>query len=332
MRRDRKTLAWRMAWLAGCALSWITPLAAQPITNSAGQPYPDRPVVLLHAYSAGSSSSVLLRTLGEYAGKSLGQRFILEDRPGAGGALAPTYMIKSGRPDGYMLAQLAQPVLRIPHIQKTEFDPIKDFTWIIRVIDYTYAMVVKPDAKWKTVPDLMKHAKANPGKLTYATSGVGVTMHMAMENLAALSGVKWVHAPHRQINDMINAVISGHVDIVASAISWAPLVDSGKIRVLAILSAKRVKRWPDIPTVKEQGFDVNASSSYGIGGPKGMDPKIVKVLHDTFRKGLDEPEFTKLLERYDTVASYMNTEDYTRWAREQYAIEKAVVEKYGLKP
>ena len=105
-----------------------------------------------------------------------------------------------------------------------------------------------------------------------------------------------------------------------------------KIRVLAILSANRVKRWPQIPTVKEQGYDVNASSSYGIGGPKGMDPKIVKLLHDTFRKGLDDPEFLKLLDRYDTVRSYMNTEDYTRWAREQYAVEKAVVEKFGLKP
>ena len=305
---------------------------AQPITLTPGQVYPDRPITLLHAYSAGSSSSVILRTLGDISARSLKQRFILEDKPGAGGALAPTHMLKSGKPDGYILAQLAQPVLRIPHIQKTEFDPLTDFTWIIRVVDYTYAMVVKPDAPWKNVKDLLAHAKANPGKLTYATSGVGVTMHMAMENLAALSGVQWVHAPHRQINDMINAVVGGHVDIVASAISWAPLVDSGKIRVLAILSANRVKRWPHIPTVKEQGFDVNASSSYGIGGPAGMNPRIVKLLHDTFRRSMNDPEFTKIVERFDTVKSYMSTEDYTRWAREQYAVEKTVVEKYGLKP
>ncbi len=304
-----------------------TPLAvAQPAT------YPDRPITLLHAYSPGSSSSVILRTLGEFAGKALGQRFMIEDRPGAGGALAPTYMLKSGKADGYILSQLPQPILRIPHIQKTEFDVLNDFTWIIRIVDYTYAMVVKPDAPWKNVSDLVKQAQANPGKMTYATSGVGVTMHMAMENLATITGVKWVHVPHRQIPDMINAVVGGHVDIMASAISWAPLVDSGKLRVLSILSANRIKRWPQIPTVREQGFDVNASSSYGIGGPKGMDPKIVKLLHDTFRKGLDEPEFLKLLDRYDTVRSYMSTEDYTRWAREQYAAEKVVVEKFGLKP
>ena len=303
---------------------WATPVAAQP--------YPDRPITLLHAYSAGGSSAVLLRALAEFGGKALGQRIIVEDRPGAGGAVAPTHMLRSGKPDGYILSQMPQPILRIPHIQKTEFDVLNDFTWIIRIIDYTYAMVVKPDAPWKTVADLMNHAKAHPGKLTYATSGVGVTMHMAMENLATLTGVKWVHVPHRQTTDMMNAVIGGQVDILAAAISYAPLVEAGKIRVLSILSANRVKRWPHIPTVREQGFDVNASSSYGIDEPKSMDPKIVKLLHDTFRKGLDDAEFLKLLDRYDTVRSYMNTEDYTRWAREQYIIEKTVVEKFGLKP
>ena len=306
--------------------------SAQPLPLGGGQVYPDRPITILHAYSSGSGSSVILRTLGEIAGKSLGQRFIIEDKPGAGGALAPTHMLKSNKGDGYVLAQLAQPILRIPHIQKTEFDVLNDFTWIIRIVDYTYALVVKPDAPWKNVPELIKHAKANPGKLSYATSGVGVTMHMAMENLATLAGVKWLHVPHRQTTDMLNAVVGGHVDLLASAISWAPLVDSGKIRVLTILSANRVKRWPNIPTIREQGFDVNASSSYGIGGPKGMDPRIVKLLHDTFRKGLDDPEFVKIVERYDTVKSYLGTEDYTRWAREQYAAEKMVVEKFGLKP
>jgi len=114
-------------------------------------------------------------------------------------------------------------------------------------------------------------------------------------------------------------------------VHWAPLVDAGKIRVLGVFGANRLKRWPDLTTSKEQGFDVNASSSYGIGGPKGMDPKVVKILHDAFRKALDDPEFLKTIERYDLVLSYLNTADYTKWAREQYAAEKLVVEKFGLK-
>ena len=310
-----------LAFVASVICAW--PLCAQT--------FPEKNITLLHAYSPGSSSSVTLRALGEAASKTLGRRFVIEDKPGAGGALAPSYMLKIGKADGYMLSQLPQPILRIPHIQKVEFDVLNDFTWIIRIVDYTYALVVKNETQWKNLGELVSYAKANPGKLTYATSGVGVTMHMVMEELAVMNGIRWVHAPHRTTTDMLNAVIGGHMDMVAAAISYAPLVDAGKIRVLAILGANRIKRWPDIATAKELGYDVNASSSYGIGGPKGMDPKIVKTLHDAFRKGLDDPEFIRTMEQYDQVRSYLNTEDYTRWAREQYAVEKTVVERFGLK-
>ena len=300
--------------------------------TTCAQTFPEKNITLLHAYSPGSSSSsVTLRALGEAASKTLGKKIVVEDKPGAGGALAPTYMLKMGKPDGYTLSQLPQPILRIPHIQKVEFDVLNDFTWIIRIVDYTYGLVVRNEAPWRNLTELVNYAKANPGKLTYATSGIGVTMHMVMEELATMNGIKWVHAPHRTTSDMMNAVIGGHIDMVAAAVSYAPLVEAGKIRVLAILGANRIKRWPDIPTAKEQGYDVNASSSYGIGGPKGMDPKVVKILHDAFRKGLDDPEFVKIMEQYDQVRSYLNTEDYTRWAREQYAIEKGVVERFGLK-
>jgi len=156
-------------------------------------------------------------------------------------------------------------------------------------------------------------------------------MHMSMENLATLGGVHWVHIPHRQTAEMINAVVNGSVDLMAASVSWAPLVDSGRLRILSILGSNRIKRWPDIPTAKEQGFDINASSSYGIGGPKGMDPKVVKLLHDTFHTALFDPRFVKVMDQYDVVRSYMNTEDYTRWAHEQYASEKKVVERFSLK-
>jgi tripartite-type tricarboxylate transporter receptor subunit TctC len=310
---------------------WCALLLGLVGASAYAQTFPEKNIILFHAYSPGTSSAVTLRALGEVVGKTLGKQIVVEDRPGAGGALAPTIMLKTGKPDGYMLSQLPQPILRIPHIQPVEFDVLNDFTWIIRIVDYTYGVVVRSEAPWKSLNDLVNYAKANPGKLTYATSGVGVTMHMVMEELAAMNGISWVHAPHRTSSAMLNAVIGGHVDVVASAISWAPLVDAGKIRVLAILGANRIKRWPDIPTAKEVGYDVNASSSYGIGGPKGMDPKIVKTLHDAFKKGLDDPEFIKIMERYDQVRSYLNTEDYTRWAREQYAAEKIVVERFGLK-
>ncbi len=307
-------------------------IAALFTATAAADGFPEKNITLLHAYSPGSSSSVTLRALGDAAAKTLGKKILVEDKPGAGGALAPTIMLNTGKPDGYLLSQMPQPILRIPHIQKTEFDVLNDFTWIIRIVDYTYALIVRNESPFRNITDLVNAAKASPGPLTYGTSGIGVTMHMAMEDLSWRAGIKMVHVPHRVSSDMLNAMIGGHIDAVASAIYYAPLVDAGKIRVLGILGANRIKRWPDIPTAKEQGYDVNASSSYGIGGPKGMDPKVVKILHDAFHKALDDPEFVKTMERYDQVKSYLNTEDYTRWVREQYAAEKLVVEKFGLKP
>ena len=311
----------RLAALALCA-------TAMP---AAAQNFPEKNITLLHAYSPGSSSAVLLRALADTASKTLGKKIVVEDKPGAGGALAPTLMLNSGKSDGYMLSQMPQPILRIPHIQKTEFDVINDFTWIIRVVDYTYALIARNESPYRNINDFVKDARANQGKLTYASSGVGVTMHMTMEELALRAGIKLVHVPIRVSGDMLNALIGGHIDVSASSVHWAPLVDSGKIRVLGIFGSNRLKRWPDVPTSKEQGYDVNASSSYGIGGPKGMDPKVVKILHDAFRKALDDPEFLKTVERYDLVLSYLNTADYTKWAREQHAAEKLVGEKFGLK-
>jgi tripartite-type tricarboxylate transporter receptor subunit TctC len=312
----------------------LLPLTLLMLVAAAGAPaqnFPEKNITLLHAYSPGSSSAVLLRALADSAGKTLGKKIVVEDKPGAGGALAPTIVHNTGKPDGYLLTQMPQPILRIPHIQKTEFDVINDFTWIIRIVDYTYALIVRNESPYRNISDFIKDARANQGKLTYASSGVGVTMHMTMEELAQRAGIKLVHVPIRVSGDMLNALIGGHIDVSASSVHWAPLVDAGKIRVLGVFSPNRLKRWPDLPTAKEQGFDVNASSSYGIGGPKGMDPKVVKILHDAFRKALDDPEFLKTVERYDLVLSYLNTADYTKWAREQYAAEKLVVEKFGLK-
>ena len=135
-------------------------------STAGAQTFPDKNITLLHAYSPGSSSSITLRAIAETAAKTLGKKIVVEDKPGAGGALGPTYMLKMGKPDGYMLSQLPQPLLRIPHIQKTEFDVLNDFTWIIRIVDYTYGLVVKAESPWRNVTDLINAAKANPGKLT----------------------------------------------------------------------------------------------------------------------------------------------------------------------
>ena len=313
----------RVLCMGACALG---------ATAALGQAFPDKPIMLYHAYSASGTSAVTLRALADGAAKKLGKRVIVEDRPGAGGVVAVTALARNSRPDGYTVGQLPQPILRIPHIQPINVDPLNDLVWIIRVVDYTYGLAMRADAPWKNLHEVMAYAKSNPGKVTYATSGVGVTMHLAMETLAATRGVSMLHVPHKTGAAMLTSTLSGQVDLLASAVSWAQHVESGKLRVLCVLNATRMKRWPEVPTAKDLGYDVVASSSYGIGGPKGMDPKIVRVLHDAFKSALDDPEFLKLMERLDQVVSYLGTEDYTRWAHDQYAVEKGIVERFGLKP
>lgn len=125
------------------------------VAPATAQNFPEKNITLLHAYSPGSSSAVLLRALADAASKTLGKKIIVEDRPGAGGALAPSVVHNTGKPDGYLLTQMPQPILRIPHIQKTEFDVINDFTWIIRVVDYTYALIVRNESPYRNINDFV---------------------------------------------------------------------------------------------------------------------------------------------------------------------------------
>lgn len=123
----------------------------------------------------------------------------------------------------------------------------------------------------------------------------------------------------------MTGLLGGHVDAAADATGWGPHVDAGKMRLLVTWGEKRTKRWPDVPTLKELGYDIVSNSPYGIGAPKGMDPKVVKVLHDAFKKGMEDPAHTSVLEKYDQELWYLSSEDYARYARETFAAEKATM-------
>jgi tripartite-type tricarboxylate transporter receptor subunit TctC len=191
--------------------------------------------------------------------------------------------------------------------------------------------VVKKDAPWKTLKELLEYAKANPGKVTYATPGVGVMQHVTMEKLAKKEGIKWIHVPQKGGIEVITATMGGHVMVGAETSGWAPQVESGDLRLLAVWTEQRTKKWPDVPTLKELGYDIVAYSPFGIAGPKGMDPQVVRVLHDAFKKAMDEPSFKKILDDFYMVPFYKNSEDYTKFAQELFIEEKQNAEVLGLK-
>jgi tripartite-type tricarboxylate transporter receptor subunit TctC len=294
------------------------------------QTFPSKPVTLIVPWPAGGSTDLVMRAIAEGAAKHLGQPIVVENKPGASGTAGPATMAAAAKPDGYTVAQMPITIFRLPHMVKTTFDPIKDFTYIIHLTGYTFGVVVKADAPWKTFQDLVEYARANPGKVTYGTPGTGTSLHITMEQIAAKAGIKWTQVPFKGAAETNAAVMGGHVNAVADSTGWAPLVDSGDLRLLTIWSAQRTKRWPQVPTLRESGIDMVSNSPYGLAGPKGMDPKVVQILHDAFRKALDEPVVAASFEKYDQGADYLGTADYNKLVVAKVAEEKAIIEALGL--
>jgi len=299
-------------------------------TRAAAADFPTKPVTLICPWPPGGSTDVQMRSLAEATQKFLGQPVVIENKPGGSGTVGPATMVAAAKPDGYTIAQLPITVFRMPHMMKATWDPMKDFSYIIHVTGYTFGVVVKADSPWKTWKEFMAHAKANPGKVTYATPGAGTTLHITMEQIALKEGIKWTQLPMKGGAETTPAVLGGHVNATADSTGWGPQVDAGALRLLVTWGNARTKRWPNVPTLKELGYGIVSNSPFGFAGPKGMDPKIVKILHDAFRKGMEDPAYLKRLESLDMEPFYMNGEDYAKYAREQYEEAKVIVEKLGL--
>ncbi len=296
------------------------------------QNFPSRPVTLIVPWPAGGTTDVAMRSLALATEKHLGQSIVIENKAGAAGTLGPANMAASAKPDGYTLSQMPITVFRYPFMAKTSFDPAKDFTYVIGLTGYTFGVVVRDDAPWKSFQELLADAKANPTKINYGTPGAGTSLHITMEQIATLKGLKWTHVPFKGNAEGMNALLGGHIHALADSTGWAPLVDSGKLRLLVIWSANRSKRWPNAPTLKEAGIDMVSNSPFGLAGPKGMDPKVVKVLHDAFRKGMLEPSYAETMTKFDQELFYLNSEDYQRFAMQQIAEQKKLIEELGLGP
>jgi tripartite-type tricarboxylate transporter receptor subunit TctC len=291
--------------------------------------FPTKPIRLICPWPPSGATDMVMRALAESAGKALGGQIIVENKPGASGMLGPNELI-AAQPDGYTLSQITIGVVRLPHMQKMQFDPLKDFTYIACLTGYTFGLVVRADSPIKSVKDLVDYAKENPGKYTFGSPGIGTTPQLAVEEFAHKAGIKLLHVPFKGFAEGIQALLGGHVMSHSDSTGWAPHVDAGTCRLLATYGSKRTKRWPNVPTLQELGYETVSDSPFGIGGPRGMDPAITKRLHDAFKKSLEDPAVLASFEKYDQSVIYMNGEDYTRFLREQYVKEKAIIERLGL--
>jgi tripartite-type tricarboxylate transporter receptor subunit TctC len=306
-------------------------LAAAAIAGAAqAQTYPSRPITLIVPWPAGGPTDVTMRAMAEVASKHLGQPIVIENKAGGSGTVGPATMAATAKPDGYTLAQMPITVYRLPLMQKTTWKA-DDFTYIIHLTGYVFAAFSSASTPFKTWQEVIDYAKANPGKVTYGSTGTGGSLHLGMEMLAEKSGVKFTHVPFKGAAEVNAAVAGGHVMVGASGTSIRPLVDAGKARFLNVWTAKRVSFLPDIPTLQDLGYPYVIDSPWGLAGPKGMDPKVVQIIHDAFKKALEEPSVIETLGRFDMVPNYKGTKDYQAAVDEQIKMEDALLQRIGLR-
>lgn len=309
--------------LGGAGLA-ITPWAQAQETG-----FPSRPITLLCPWPAGGSTDVTLRAFAESASRTLGQNIVIVNRPGAGGTLGAAAM-PSSKADGYTLTQLPPATFRLPQMQKTAWEPLKDFTYIVGLTGYTMGLVVRAEAPWQTLADFVKDAKARPGAINYGSTGVATSPHVVIEQLALSQKLDLVHVPHKGSADLATSLLGGHIMAATDSSGWAPHVEAGRMRLLAVFGTQRAKRFPNVPTLTEAGYPIVSEARYGVVGPPGMDAAITARLHDAFKAALEDPRVLQTLDKLDQPVLYMNGAQYLDYAKREVASDKEIVKRLKL--
>ncbi len=212
-----------------------------------------------------------------------------------------------------------------------QIDPLKDLSYIARTSGQTFGIAVQSSSPWKTLKDFVAHAKANPGKVTYSSSGVGGATHVGMEEFAMVAGIQLNHISYKGGAEALVALMGGHVDALADSSSWAENVKSGKLRLLATWGEKRTNDFKDVPTLKEQGYNVVVDAPNGIGAPKGLDPAVLARLREAFKAAVASPEFVAACDKIDAPLMYLDGPDYEKYVVANVAKEKVMIEKLKLR-
>ncbi|AMM24382.1 tripartite tricarboxylate transporter substrate binding protein [Variovorax sp. PAMC 28711] len=295
-----------------------------------GQTYPQKPLTLIVPYAAGGPTDQHLRAVAEEAGKTLGQAVVLDNRPGASGTNAAATLTRA-MPDGYTLGVLPASVYREPYINKVPFDPATSFSYVILLSDYAFGLAVKADAPWKTWEDFAADAARRPGKINVGATGAVGTPRIVMDEIGEAAKLQFNMIPFKGDAEVTNAILGGHIDAAPLSGVAVPHIDAGKMRYLVMLTPQRVKRYPQIPTLKELGIDTSIDSPYGIAGPAGMDPQRVKLVHDAFKKALDSAASQRVLDQLNQPVNYLGPEDYRKYALATSAREKERVARLRAK-
>lgn len=304
---------WLHALLA-CLSFALAPLAL-------AQSYPTRPVRLIVPFPPGGAVDAYARTVQGALAENLGQPVVVENRPGASGMIGAEAVARAA-PDGYTLlvGNVATLAMNVGVYAKMSYDPSKDFTPIMQTVMVNYVLVVNPEVPARTVAELVAYAKANPGKLSYGSSGSGSAQHLAAELFKAQTHTDITHVPYKGTGVLVGDLIAGHVQLAfADQASMMPQVKAGKLRALAVGGARRSPEYPDIPTVAEAGGlpGYEAVAWQGIAGPAGLPPAIVKRLNDAFVKIHAAPGMRERLAGVGLTVVGGTPEEFGRYIRSE---------------
>lgn len=321
-RRDFNLLA-----LAGTAGSLASlPAWAQPA-------WPNRPIRMIIPSTPGGGTDFTGRQLSTKLSEMNGWQVVPDNRPGAGTALGLAEAAR-GKPDGYeIVIGQSDNVSLIPLLMKVAYDPIKDLTPIALAAVTPLIIIVKDDSPFKTLADLIKAAKAEPGKLTYGTSGTGGGVHIAMELLQITAGCKMQHVPYKGSTPALADLMGGHLNFAGSSISSAAtLIHSGKVRALAVTSIKRNGSLPDVPTVAEFGYkNFNAISFYGVMGPAGMPAPVVARLNADFNKILARLDVKTAFQAQGFDATPVTPDEFAALIKADIQKSREIIAAAGIK-
>lgn len=324
----RESIGWALA-IAALTTAALVPSAA------AQSGYPNRPIRMIVPFAPGGTTEVLARIIAQRMGENLGQQLVVDNRPGAAGSLGTTLAVKS-TPDGYtlLLTSLSPVVINVNMFAgKPPYDPEKDLTPISLIIKVPSVIAVLPGSPLRTLKDLMSFAKANPGKLSYGSSGAGGVNHLITELFRVATGLELLHVPYKGAGPAVIALLAKEVDtIVSSPVAIMPQVRSGQIRAIAVSNIKRSPALPDVPTIAEAGVPgFEATAWYGLLGPGGMPRAIVEQVRGALIKAMNTPVVAERLLAEGAAPESSTAEEFARMIRADIQQWRKAVEVSGAR-
>jgi len=298
------------------------------------QTYPAKPIRIVVPYAPGGTSDILARQIGPKLTEAWGQPVVVENKPGANGNVGADFVAKSA-PDGYtlLLTDLGGLVISASVYPKLPFDPSKDFSPVVMVSYSPHVLAVHPSVKANNVTELIALAKANPGKLNFAVSGIGGAPQLAGIEFAQRTGVQWTYIPYKGGSDAVTGVAGGQAEVLFNGMlaTW-PSVTGGRLRALGISSSQRVPAAPDTPTVAEQGLPGFETGSFqGVVGPAGIPKDTIAKLNGELVKVLNTAEMKERFAKQGTEVRTGTPESFGRWLATEQAKWAKVVRESGVK-